>query len=818
MGLSIKNILQFLQWLENLVFLWVKSKVIPKNLKTELSLDPKKPVCYVMSSRSFTDLLVLDHHCQQHFLPRPVYLLKGLKRFGRASYIYLAKPGILAKNRDKSLPVGLLRLVEHVLHENIDIQVVPVSVFWGRNPGKEEKSIFKLLFFDDEHSGLFQRFFTFFVQGRNVFCNFGKPLSVQALCEEKKDAFETTKKLRRILRIHFRKQRDTLVGPSIYDRRQVIESIVRSKPVKTFIDHEAETKGKEREIIELQAKRYVDEIAANMSHPVIRFFDILLTWLWRKIYSGVEVRFGEKVRELAQNYEIIYLPCHRSHMDYLLIGYTLYYLGLMTPHTAAGVNLNFWPIGSLLRRGGGFFIRRSFGGNKLYNIVFTEYVHFLIQSSYPLCFYPEGGRSRTGKLLHPKTGMLSMVVQSLQRNPDKPICLVPIYIGYDRLMEAKSYLHELKGLSKKSESFWQLLKARQILKSEFGKAYIVFGDAIDLKQYLSDRNPNWKEVQSKSQDESKSLQSLSNEVMTRINQSIYLSYSSLFATAILALPKKAIVQEQFISLISKWCDLLELCCYHPNIHIPKNNYSNMLRYVESLSHIKRFEHPGGDVIYVNESDSVLLTYYRNMVLPLFCIPSIIAYFIENHPGISSQDLSHCGQELYPFLKQELFLPWKTEECGELILKHASQMHSLNLVAFDHDQNLMPPQSSEDQFSLKILGHIADDFIEKITILFGLLGTYINKNQVSLETYEDECKALFQRVRLLAGHNEESQSSIFDPLIFRRFLDVLIQTKLVTKQENHIHISKALKTKADRIFIFINPELKYMLNQALDIGK
>lgn len=112
-----------------------------------------------------------------------------------------------------------------------------------------------------------------------------------------------------------------------------------------------------------------------MSYNVIRFLDVILTWLWNKIFNGVQVNGLEPVKKLAEDHEIVYVPCHRSHLDYLLLSYTLYYQGLNVPHIAAGENLNMPVVGALLRRGGAFFIRRKFGGDKLYTAVFNEYMH-----------------------------------------------------------------------------------------------------------------------------------------------------------------------------------------------------------------------------------------------------------------------------------------------------------------------------------------------------------------------------------------------------------------------------------------------------------
>lgn len=176
---------------------------------------------------------------------------------------------------------------------------------------------------------------------------------------------------------------------------------------------------------------------------------MVLSWFWNKIYDGIKVNHIEGVQNVAQGHEVIYVPCHRSHIDYLLLSYLLFRNGLTPPHIAAGINLNMPVIGSLLRRGGAFFMRRTFKGNPLYTSVFNEYLHTLFTKGFPVEYFVEGGRSRTGRMLQPKTGMLAITLRSFLRSSRMPIVFVPVYIGYERVLEGRTYLGELRGASKK---------------------------------------------------------------------------------------------------------------------------------------------------------------------------------------------------------------------------------------------------------------------------------------------------------------------------------------------------------------------------------
>ena len=200
-----------------------------------------------------------------------------------------------------------------------------------------------------------------------------------------------------------------------------------------------------------------------------------------------------KFQEQAPNYEIIYVPCHRSHIDYLLVSYFVYHNGFVPPHIAAGVNLNLPVVGRILRKGGAFFLRRSFRSNKLYSAVFNEYFAQILSNGTAIEYFIEGTRSRTGRLLQPKGGMLAMTVRSYMRNQTRPVMFQPIYVGYEKLVEGNSYTAELSGQAKKKESLWDLFKVRSILKKRYGKVHVSFAEPVFLDDLLDQHDENWRE-------------------------------------------------------------------------------------------------------------------------------------------------------------------------------------------------------------------------------------------------------------------------------------------------------------------------------------
>tara|TARA_Y100000991_G_C21969191_1_gene348486 strand:- start:171 stop:2582 length:2412 start_codon:yes stop_codon:yes gene_type:complete len=801
--------MRYFWWLGKIIYLWVRSKVSPEQSYKNLKIDHNKPVCYIFNTRSITDLLVLDYHCKKEGLPRPMYTLSSLPGSSRATCVYLAKSGIFQQEVGDSEPAPLHTLLDLVQKEDSDVQLVPVSVFWGRNPGKGEKSLFKLLFFDDETGGILQRFFTFFVQGRDVFCLLGQPISAQNFLENEEDLSKAVKKLKRVLGIHFRRQRVGVLGPNIYDRDLVINSLLRSKSVQEAIEQEAKRKNvsilKTRNI----AKKYIDEVAANMSYPVVRFFALLFSWIWKRIYTKIVVLNSEDLKDLAGENELIFLPCHRSHMDYLLVGHTLYSQGMTPAHTAAGVNLNFWPVGSLLRRGGAFFIRRTFAANRLYKVIFTEYVHFLLSEGYSMSFYIEGGRSRTGRLLKPKNGLLSMVMKSAERKPSQSMVIIPVYVGYDKMLEGLSYLKELSGKAKEQESVTQLIKARKVLKAKVGKAYLNFGKPIYIRDYLNKTDPENLENLSSNQ--------LSFDVMCQINSAAVVSPVSLFSLILLSAPNKALNQEDLLNMAEKVYLLFQQCKYSARISLPEDPVHQQLLYAESLAPITRFHHPGGDVLYVDEKDTVLLSYYKNNILHLIAVPSLICSFFEYKDSLSFTELVSSCRYMYKFLREDLFIHWHADEIEKVIEANISQLIKIGLLVKDaqnEDMIQRPDLMSQEFYYLKVFGLFLGDTIQRYAIFSNLLVRYYNSSQiVKIKDFENECLLLSKRMSVLGGVKE---SNIFDHKLFKSFIEQLSNNQDISVDGKNIIIHKSLAVLADKSLELLSLDVRQTVTRSTQV--
>jgi glycerol-3-phosphate O-acyltransferase len=774
-----------------LIYYWIRTKVLPENL-AELDLDPNKPVCYVLQTRFLSNLLVLETETRNLKLPRALSRIKSpLLKEDRAVFFLTrsdtATP--LQKNRFEYSP-RYVRLVQAArANPELDVQLVPVSILWGRSPDKEN-SIFKILFADSWATpGTLKQIITVMLHGRQTLVKFSAPVSLRSIVNEGLSEERCLRKLSRVLRVHFHRQREVAIGPDLSHRRTLVNSILAAPGVQTSVAEAAAKEGVAREVAEARARQYAQEIAADYSHPIIRLFDVFLTWLWTRLYDGVEVHHFEDVAKLAHTHEIIYVPCHRSHIDYLLLSYVIYHRGLMTPHIAAGANLNIPVAGSLMRRAGAFFLRRSFKGNQLYGTVFNEYLHLMISKGYSIEYFIEGGRSRTGRLLQPRPGMLSMTVRSYLRDYSRPIAFVPAYIGYERLFEGRTYIGELQGKAKKKENIWDLLMTVRKLKKQFGQVHLNFGEPILLEPLLNQANHAWRETSAadtmKTPWLTQTIDVLAETISTHVNQAAVINPINLLALALLSSPKHAMDEDALVRQIGLYRKLVKNGCYSNRIELTTLDSKAVVAYGQQLNMVQRRKHPLGDLLYLHEEEALLLTYFRNNVLHVFALPSLVACLFLYNGELRREQVIGLVRAVYPFLRSELFLPWAIEDIDAVINQHIDQMIAMGLlIQRSQDTVSCTSPNSEEYAQLTVLGRAVRQTVVRYYMVISLL-TNQGSGNLSQKRLEDLCYLLAQRLSFLYEFNAPE---FFDKALFRNFIDT-------AKKTGH------LKADADNALVF-----------------
>ena len=559
--------------------LLVKSRSIPTDPITELALSREQPLIYVLPYTSQSDLLILQRNCRSLNLPDPLEqnVINGVSL---PRFVFLNEDRRIFKSKEaKSETVASIHryLDLHKQDPNLDVQLIPVSVLWGRAPGKEKAPNLRAL-------GTFSRIFSIIWYGRDNFVRFSQAVSLNEMVANHDVDEKLAHKLARIARMHFAKQRYSAMGPQLPDRQAMFNKLLDSEVLKKAIADEAENKKMPLEKARAEAAKMLDEIAADVKHDSLRMADRLLSWLWNKLYQGINVENSERVRKLAlEGHEIVYVPCHRSHMDYLLLSYLLYHQGLVPPHIAAGINLNFFPVGSLFRSWGAFFIRRTFKGNRLYSTIFREYLAELFYRGYSVEYFIEGGRSRTGRLLEPKTGMMSMTIQALQRGLARPISIVPVYIGYEHVLEVDTYAKELRGATKEKENAGLVLRVIKKLKN-LGQGYVNFGEPIQINHYLNQHFPAWREPSEDGRAKwlNEAVDSLAKKVMVNINKAAAVNAKNLIGSALLASRQRALTREQLIEQVESYLQLFRNVPYSQEMTLPTVSAEAMLEHVLKL--------------------------------------------------------------------------------------------------------------------------------------------------------------------------------------------------------------------------------------------
>jgi len=804
-----------------ILFLWVRTDVSGNSVEA-LGVDPEKPVCYVLQYSSLSSRLVLEQEVLRAGLPGAESSLPVKNGPNHSFFFLYRRIGGLFRRRQTPVPTGEFRaLVRHGLeHPEQDVQIVPVSLFWGRSPDKE-KSLVKLLLSDTwSVAGRLQKFLIIMVHGRSTYVQFNQPLSLKQVIDEYRHSEErANRKLARILRTHFRRVRQAVLGPDLSHRRTLVGGLVRTQAVKEAIRETARKDDIPPEKVRAKAYKYADEIAASMSIVTIRFLEVVLSWLWNRIYNGIAINNIRVAKEEAQDNAVVYVPCHRSHIDYLLLSYVLYKNGLMPPHIAAGINLNMPVVGPILRRGGAFFMRRSFRDNPLYATVFNEYMHVMFSRGYSVEYFVEGGRSRTGRMLQPRPGMLSMTVRSFLRDHRKPIVFVPVYIGYEKVMEGRSYLGELRGKKKQKESVFAIAKTVRKLSNSFGQVAVNFGEAIPLAEVLDEVEPSWREEAYDSEYRPKwlnqAVSELSNRVASSINASVAVNPIGMTATVLLGTDRLAMDEGQLIRLMDQYADLLKAFPYADTITLPEGTGKDWVDYCENMGLIKRQPQKLGDIIALEGSNAILMTYYRNNIQHLFALPSLIASLFENKNSLRRDKIEFLASVAYPYLKSELFLKYDAEEIDGVINKWIDVLVAKGLLFEEEDDRISRPEEGTDaMLRLRVLSRFIIQTLERYHIAIGILRKY-GSGKITAGELEEQSTLLAERMSILFGLNAPE---FFDKTLFRNFIANMQHNGVITTDDDGLLCyTDGLDEVAEDARLVLSVEKRQAIQQVTMLG-
>ncbi|MBB3226315.1 glycerol-3-phosphate O-acyltransferase [Luteibacter sp. Sphag1AF] len=794
---------------------WVRIKREPAEPATLLA--GQTAVCYAIERDGVSDALILERACREAGLPSPMQILNLPGRRRRSVFSLSRRDGWLFGRTDArgpKEPIGqLIQALEDAPER--DIQVVPVSIYVGRAPNRES-GWFSVLFAENWIVvGRFRRMIALLLNGRDTVVHFSAPVSLRSVMTESNGLTpeRLTRKIARVLRTHFRRIRAAVVGPDLSHRRTVVDAVLNAEPVRAAIASTATKENIPLAKAQRRARDFALEIAADYSHPVVRSMSFLLSNFWNKLYDGIAMHHFDKARAAAPGHEVVYVPCHRSHADYLLLSYQLHYSGVVSPHIAAGVNLNLPGIGPILRRGGAFFLRRSFKGNAMYSVVFNEYLAQLVDRGVPLEYFIEGGRSRTGRLLAPRAGMLVMTVRAFLRAPRRPVLFQPVYIGYEKLMEGKSYAGELSGKAKEKESLLGLIRGLKVLRQRYGHVTINFGEPIALTPMLEVASPDWRDVtgdaDAKPEWLNRVVDDLADRIQININRAADVNPINLLALALLATPKHAMAESDLLAQLELTKAMLIELPYSDRVTVTSMNPAGIIAYGEQMGWIRRVRHPLGDVLVAEGEQAVLLSYFRNNVLHLNASAAWVATCFLNNRRMSRSSVLRLGRIIYPFIQGELFLPWDGEGFAQQVQDTIDFFVRRGILESTGDGRLLErgPGQDDGAYQLRVIARSMLQAFERYYIAIAAL-VKNGPHTMSSAELENACTLTAQRLSLL---NELSAPEFFDKALFRGFIQKLREARIVwTDEEGKLDFDAVLEDMVRDARVILAREVRHSI--------
>lgn len=345
--------------------------------------------------------------------------------------------------------------------------------------------------------------------------------------------------------------RNVKLPPHERSFQEVLERVLSAPKVVEAIEKSAEDQLVPVEEMHARARAILTKMAADPNRNVIRAFVYSLKKVLDRMCSGVHVDMEglQRLKDLYGTIPMVLLPTHKSHIDYLIISYVCLMYGMEVPYIAAGENLSFMGANFVFKHSGAFFIRRSFGNDELYKAIFDTYLLQLLQDRNSVELFIEGTRSRSGKLLRPRMGMMSMMTDAILENELEDLLCCPVAVQYEKVMEGETYSNELLGRSKQQESLAMLIQnSTSIFKVHFGSIHIRFAAPFRLRSYvdslIADRDLHPMESEA---DRKKLVSNVSYRVVYDLNRTLVAMPAAMVAAIVLSFPGRAMPVEELIT-------------------------------------------------------------------------------------------------------------------------------------------------------------------------------------------------------------------------------------------------------------------------------
>ena len=674
--------------------------------------------------------------------------------------------------------------------ENPDkpFKLQPVMVLAGHLPHAQQPLLKSALMESWSNNSHLTRVIKLLINGRSTLLRIDEPLILKDLMQSSLSDAEIARRAVWVLRTHFQRCRQAILGPDLSHRRTLMNEVLASPNVKKAITETALRQGLTTQQAEKKAEEAIDAIVADFNPSTAKILNHLIHFLLYRLFSRINLHGLDKIQQTALTHSLVYLPCHRSHLDYILLSWLLYRHGLMVPHVAAGDNLNIPVVGGILRRGGAIFMRRSFKDDPLYATIFRAYLTLMLHRGHSIEYFIEGGRSRSGRLLSAKAGLLKMTLEAWQQSPEKPLALIPVSISYDRLVESQSYQRELSGGQKSKENLLDTLKSLRILFQRYGEVSISFGEILKLnKAQLDSDGPPVAPI-------------IGREIIERINQAFSASQMSLIASLMLSAPHQKMRETDLITQL----DTLMALLTDLGVELPKGNTQDWINEAENRQQISR----GKNALALSADQAAELTFYRNMLMHKLILPGLILLFNRRlaSSGVSTQ--TRLIRALYPYIRAELNLPNPlSNQDLELIHEVREQLQKHHLLSLN-DRKLNPLAEH--------LIRLAEPVLLRQYLLILVMTRLQQASEVELL---ETTRELALHLHLYYGYAAPEYA---DRRVFEGITDQLIEQDILTGDSEKLSLSRPLDNVlrlGDKLFpsILIQSANDWLIAKGLGIN-
>lgn len=727
----------------------------------------KGAVVYVTRSRSRLEYLLLSFKLREEGLPFPqfchylsVYLWQSWSTFARRTAgvvvslferqgypnpyrngfvrVLLAEkvPTLLPLHHFRGLPWRFSRqhldplqeLIQIRRDTNRPIMIVPLVLIYGRRPDRDTRSMLDMLVGPADNPGRVRRILMFMRNIRNIYLKVAEAVELDELeatasmrVPMMADRLpETAYHIRQACLERIEAERRVVLGPARKSRAEIIEMILHERSfVSSLLKY---CKENDKPFIETRrrARRYLEEMAADTRPTIISFLRWILDRVLPRVYDSIEVdeQGLEKVRRIARRMPVVFMPSHKSHIDYLLLNYILYNNHISMPVTVSGINLNFWPIGNLFRGAGAFFIRRSFRSKRIYTLCFIKYIGAMLREGVGLTFYVEGGRSRVGKLLPPKLGFVQHLLNAAISSGRRELAFVPVSIGYERIFEERFYTDEAAGKPSEGETLGTILKHRRMLTKKRGRVWLDFAEPIPLQELL------WEAQITTIPRDEQGRRDLARMIVHRavyaLNEMQPVTPYAVVAEALLAGTRRGVLGQTVVERFRLLTDYLrsrqvKLPGFGANVSTTVNNILPVM-VAEKLLTMEDVSDEDDELFYfLEEGKRLSLTIYANTVVPQHPYISLLSLnLLAADKALSSDELFIEFRYLLRLLIREFVLgktPSRSEE---------DDRREFNRV-FDHYQRQGWLSETDEGFELSPSGRFTAETFS--AVVAGYLESY-----------------------------------------------------------------------------------------------